>query len=156
MKLLDKIKKNLNLTSEAGQHEKKRMHDRNYDWCIICLCTFLIACQVSVRPNLGLRGEEPQEHPHSEGPIKIGGMWDSNIGLSYNIGQDGPHFTWETLKNGNPTGQVGKGNIKGEMLVASWKGGPQGPGEAKGRIAHVNEDGVATRIEWDNGVVFIR
>ena len=122
---------------------------------LLAFAFFLFSCQVSVKPDLGPRGEEP-EAPHPEGPIKIGGEWGSNIGLSYIIGQDGHHFTWEAIKNGNPTGQVGKGNMEGEVLFASWKGGPQGPGEAKGRIVHVNEDGVATRIEWDNGVVFHR
>jgi hypothetical protein len=123
---------------------------------LLAFTLFLISCQVSVRPDLGQKGEEPQEHPHPERPVKISGAWESNIGLVYHIGQDGPHFSWETVKNGNPTGQVGKGSIEGEMIFASWKGGPQGPGETKGRIVHVNEDGVATRIEWDNGVVFFR
>lgn len=123
---------------------------------LLAFAFFLISCQVSVRPDLGQKGEEPQEQPHPEGPIQIAGAWDSNIGMTYHIGQDGPHFTWETSKNGNPTGQVGNGNIEGEMIYASWKGGPQGPGESKGRIVHVNKDGVATRIEWENGVVFFR
>lgn len=123
---------------------------------LLAFTFFLISCQVSVKPDLGAKGEEPPGEPHPEGPIKIGGAWNSNIGLSYHIGQDGHHFTWEAIKNGNPTGQIGKGNIEGETVFASWKGGPQGPGEAKGTIVHVNEDGVATRIEWGNGVVFTR
>ncbi len=123
---------------------------------LVVFTLFILSCQVSVKPDLGQKGEEPQEHPHPEGPIHIGGEWNSSIGFIYHIHQDGPHFTWETVKGGKPTGQVGKGNIEGETVFASWKGGPQGPGEAKGTIVHVNPDGVATRIEWGNGVVFTR
>jgi hypothetical protein len=123
---------------------------------LIVFIMFLISCQVSVKPNMGAKAEEPPEAPHHEGPIKIAGVWDSNIGLTYHIGQDGPHFDWKTVKNGNPTGQTGKGSMEGEAIFASWKGGPQGPGETKGRIARVNEHGEATRIEWENGVVFFR
>lgn len=123
---------------------------------LVAFTFFLISCQVSVKPDLGAKGEEPPEAPHPEGPIQISGVWDSNLGLTYHIAQDGPHFTWETVKNGNPTGQIGKGSLEGETIIASWKGGPQGPGEAQGTIVHVNPDGVATRIEWKNGVVFFR
>ena len=80
---------------------------------LVVFTLFILSCQVSVKPNLGAKGEEPPEPPHNEGPIKIGGAWDSNIGLTYHIAQDGPHFTWKTEKNGNPTGQKGTGSIEG-------------------------------------------
>lgn len=81
----------------------------------------------------------------------ISGKWSSNIGIDYEITQSGSQFTWFASK----INQKGTGTLTESGISASWTD-PGGSGSAKGNITEVDSSGVATRIEWDNGVVFFR
>jgi hypothetical protein len=81
---------------------------------------------------------------------KIQGKWFSNIGVVYHIKQNGNNFTW-LAKGGK---EVGHGNISGSNLSATWQG-PGGSGQATGTVKQM-QGNQATRIEWNNGVVFKR
>lgn len=81
----------------------------------------------------------------------VSGLWESNIGSVYQISQNGSNFEW-IVKNKN---EVGNGTIKGVNLSAQWRG-RQGGGAAQGKITVVNSEGKATKIQWNNGVVFHR
>ena len=81
----------------------------------------------------------------------ISGKWSSNIGVDYEITQSGNQFTWFAAK----INQKGSGTLSQSGISASWTD-PGGSGSAKGNITEVDSSGAATRIEWDNGVVFFR
>lgn len=81
----------------------------------------------------------------------VSGQWKSSIGLTYNITQQQDRFQW-TVANSN---EKGEGTIKGNDLSASWKG-QQGAGSSAGKITAADSTGMATQIEWKNGVRFYR
>jgi hypothetical protein len=89
---------------------------------------------------------DPPTQP-SLGPLS--GRWGafSNTYL-YDVTQNGDSFSWTRLN----TTEVGQGRVVGDNVAASWTGG----GSATGRITSRNSAGVATRVEWSNGVVWTR
>lgn len=83
--------------------------------------------------------------------IDIGGTWNSTLGAVYQITQNGASFTWTTS---NKFSETAEGKITGSSLSAKWNGNYTiGSGTAS---VKVNDAGRAIRIEWSNGVVFMR
>jgi hypothetical protein len=82
---------------------------------------------------------------------QLSGTWESSIRIKYEIAQRGESFTWTA----GQLNQKASGTISGKEVSAQWRGEGR-PGAAKGRITQMDKDGRATRIEWDNGVVFFR
>jgi hypothetical protein len=80
----------------------------------------------------------------------ISGPWDSSIGFKYEVTQNGSSYTWLVKSNG----QKAEGSLTGNTVSATWSEGGRHH-SAVGRII-VDENGFATRIEWNNGVVFMR
>ena len=80
----------------------------------------------------------------------IAGTWSYGTEWVYVIAQNGPKFTWSLARNN----QKAEGTITGKNLSATWSG-PTGSGSATGTIIF-DANGKAIRIEWSNGVVFIR
>ncbi len=81
----------------------------------------------------------------------LAGNWKGFMGMTFAFSQNGSQFTWFV----EATGEQAKGTIAGDALTVVWTG-IQGGGSAKGKIAAKDATGRATRIEWDNGVVFSR
>jgi len=81
----------------------------------------------------------------------VRGQWQSNIGLTFNITQQGYNFQW-TVKGSN---EKGSGTVNRWSITASWQGGPRGSGSAKGQITDAYTPGLsegplwANAIEWD-------
>ena len=87
--------------------------------------------------------------PHVDIPhVDINGAWGSNIGVDYQITQTGNSFRWVC---GIP-GETGNGSIDGNKVRASWSG-PRSSGSASGVVVVV---GRPTKIEWSNGVIFLK
>ena len=82
--------------------------------------------------------------------VDINGAWGSNIGVDYQITQTGNSFRW-VVERGIP-GETGNGSIDGNKVRASWSG-PKGSGSASGVVVVV---GGPTKIEWSNGVIFLK
>ena len=80
----------------------------------------------------------------------IAGTWTYGTEWVYVISQNGPKFTWSLARNN----QKAEGTITGKSVSASWSG-PTSSGSATGTII-LDASGKAIRIEWSNGVVFIR
>jgi len=81
----------------------------------------------------------------------VSGQWQSSIGVTYNITQQGNNFQWTVV---NST-EKGNGTLKGYEVSASWQG-PKGRGSSPGKITEVDASGKATKIIWNNGVQFFR
>ena len=81
----------------------------------------------------------------------ISGVWRSNIGQVYIVEVRGNRFTWHVEE----LGQDATGTIDGSRLTAAWGEGRRQQ-SATGNIIDVDESGRALRIEWSNGVVFLR
>jgi len=98
------------------------------------------------------QGQSPKPQGVTPAPIpNVSGQWKSNIGVVYDMTQNGDNFEW-TVKTKNETG---KGFIKGSNISASWKS-PFGSGASNGKITTVDSAGKATKIQWYNGVRFYR
>ncbi len=82
---------------------------------------------------------------------QLSGTWESSIRIKYEIIHRGESFTWTASQ----LKQQASGRVSGKEVSAKWRGEGR-PGAAKGRITQMDKDGRATRIEWDNGVVFFR
>ena len=82
----------------------------------------------------------------------VAGQWQSNIGLVYEITQNGNQFNW-TVANIN---QRAQGTIDEKTVSATWFDKGNYSGSGKGIIKETDSTGKATRIEWDNGVIFRR
>jgi photosystem II stability/assembly factor-like uncharacterized protein len=93
----------------------------------------------------------PSDTATQEHSLNISGVWQSSIGLVYEIEQSGTNFTWYVAS----LGQAGEGTIEGERLQASWQTG-RGSESASGLIVEADDAGRALRIEWSNKVVFHR
>ncbi|MCU0237490.1 MAG: hypothetical protein MUC72_10445 [Acidobacteria bacterium] len=81
----------------------------------------------------------------------LAGDWKGFMNMTFSFSQNGNEFTWLVPA----TGEKAQGTIVGDALTVAWTNA-QGSGTAKGRIAAKDAAGRATRIEWDNGVVFSR
>jgi len=92
------------------------------------------------------------EFTQDEAVLSIEGIWDSSIGFQYKITQSRNNFTWNVMK---PIREEGRGTISGNNINASWSGN-NGSGSTNGRIIGVDSQNRASRIEWNNGVVFFR
>jgi hypothetical protein len=82
---------------------------------------------------------------------KISGSWNSNIGVTYEIVQNGDIFSWTAAS----IGQKGNGTIKGKQINANWWDS-KGQGSVTGTITEITPDGTAKAIHWNNGVFFKR
>ncbi|NJL08068.1 MAG: hypothetical protein HC900_07230 [Methylacidiphilales bacterium] len=80
----------------------------------------------------------------------IGGFWGSNINFDYQITQSGTSFSWVVVRGTQH--ETGTGTVNGDRVSASWSG-TNGSGTANGII---RGGANATRIEWSNGVVFMK
>jgi hypothetical protein len=97
-------------------------------------------------------GKAPKPQGVTPAPIpNVSGQWKSNIGVVYDMTQNGDNFEW-TVKAKN---EIGNGFIKGSNISASWKS-PFGSGASNGKITTVDSAGKATKIQWYNGVQFYR
>ncbi len=83
--------------------------------------------------------------------VDLSGAWKGHMNMTYQFTQNNSQFTWFV----EATGEKAQGTIAGDMLTVEWTN-PLGSGTAKGKIAAKDAAGRATRIEWDNGVVFSR
>jgi hypothetical protein len=81
----------------------------------------------------------------------IGGKWQSNIGLTYQITQDKHDLEWEVPE----VRERGSGRLDGNSISATWKG-ELGSGSATGVVVDTEPSGKTTLIQWNNGVVFFR
>ncbi len=81
----------------------------------------------------------------------LAGDWKGFLGLTFTFTQNGSQFSWSV----KTTGEKAQGTIDGDNLSVSWTN-PLGSGSAKGKITAKDPSGRATRIQWDNGVVFKR
>ena len=82
---------------------------------------------------------------------KLSGTWNSNIGLAYNINQDGNKISYQDPMMHKPV----NGTVEGKTVTVSWMEG-NAMKSIKGTITQVDNDGQAKRIEWQNSVVFHR
>lgn len=80
----------------------------------------------------------------------ISGTWKSSIGHVYEITQTGSSFTWYVAS----LNQRAEGTISGDSVKASWRGILRRD-SATGKII-LDAEGRAVRIEWSNGVRFMR
>jgi hypothetical protein len=108
-----------------------------------------------IGPKLGL-GPPPPPPVHisvqaAPTTIDISGRWQSNIGLIYDISQSDTKFKWVVIK----ATEQGAGDIDGKNIKAFWTDG-RSTFSGQGKIVAVDAQNKATRIEWDNGVVFFR
>jgi hypothetical protein len=82
--------------------------------------------------------------------LDISGYWRSTYNdLTYNVIQQGNRFGWTMPQ----LSQTAQGTIDGDRLSVSWDGG--NTGSTTGRIT-TDGNGRANRIEFANGVVFVR
>jgi hypothetical protein len=82
--------------------------------------------------------------------IDISGTWNSSLGAVYQISQNGTTFTWSVSK----FSEKGEGKVTGSSISAKWNGSYTN-GSANGSIK-VDASGKGVRIEWSNGIVFMR
>ena len=78
--------------------------------------------------------------------LDVSGYWYGRNGAwVYQFAQNGNNFTWSR----NPPEQA-SGSLSGSAMTANW-----GTGSGNARITESNGN-TATRIQWDNGEVFVR
>jgi hypothetical protein len=82
--------------------------------------------------------------------LDISGNWNSSIGATYKITQNGDRFNWGVRQ----FREQGSGRVTGARINANWEG-ERGTGRGNGRVI-VDANANAVRIEWDNGVIFFR
>lgn len=100
--------------------------------------------------SAGTPGAPPLGAAASSVPVDIAGTWKFHPDWVYVIAQRGETFTWSMAK----FKETAEGKLTGTSVSAKWKG-TNGPGSATGRLT-VDANGRATRIDWSNGVVFVR
>lgn len=82
--------------------------------------------------------------------VAIGGRWNTNVGVVYDIVQVGNEFLWGAV-GGRPEGE---GHVDGLDVHVRWMAEGRVDG-ATGRII-LDREGRANRIEMSNGIVFTR
>ncbi|MBV9835650.1 MAG: hypothetical protein JO055_14635 [Alphaproteobacteria bacterium] len=82
-------------------------------------------------------------------PYDLAGDWGA-MGFIYSFTQKGNTFEWKN----KDLDEVGKGTITGLKVKASWKG-KWGAAEGTADIV-VNGNGRAVRLDWNNGIKFVR
>jgi hypothetical protein len=93
----------------------------------------------------------PQPFPQQTAIPDISGKWKNDLGIVYEIKQDGEQFVWKTLKGL----ESGVGKIAGTTVSATWTGA-LGSGSVKGQLLIDGSTGKVASIKWDNGVTFSR
>ena len=93
----------------------------------------------------------PQAPPQQKGIPDISGKWKNDLGIVYEIKQDGEQFVWKALKGL----ESGVGKITGTTVSATWTGA-LGSGSVKGQLLFDGSTGQVASIKWDNGVTFSR
>ena len=83
--------------------------------------------------------------------IDLSGVWNSNIGLVYNINQNGNKISYQDPLMHKPV----NGTVDGKTVTVSWMEG-NAVKSIKGSITSISNDGVAKRIEWQNNVIYHR
>jgi hypothetical protein len=103
--------------------------------------------------NQAAKPEVMQVHKAAVIPVagNLAGDWKGFQNMTFTFTQNDSQFAWFV----KATGEKAQGSINGDTLLVAWTNA-QGSGTAKGRIAAKDAAGRATRIEWDNGVVFNR
>jgi hypothetical protein len=103
--------------------------------------------------NQGAKPVVMQVHKLAAIPVagNLAGDWKGFQGMTFTFTQNGSQFAWSV----KATGEKAQGSIDGDTLLVSWTNA-QGSGTAKGMITAKDASGRATRIDWDNGVVFSR
>lgn len=81
----------------------------------------------------------------------IHGTWKSNKDVFYSIIQTGSVFTWSIAE----LHEKAEGTINGIKVSVKWTG-DRGAGSTTGVVTLIDETGKATRIEWNNGLIFTR
>jgi len=81
----------------------------------------------------------------------ISGKWNSNIGIIYQITQQGNSFSWFDTK----TNIKAAGTIRGDQLTAEWIE-RRIKHSVTGRITDYDSTGRPIRIAWSNKVIFHR
>ncbi len=104
----------------------------------------------AVQAGQAAQGPKPEQMTALKTP-DVSGIWKSSIGLVYEIRQRGDQFGWSVANSD----EKGRGSCQGKAVSATWTN-RAGAGSAKGNITGADASGKATRIEWDNGVVFFR
>ena len=84
--------------------------------------------------------------------VNLAGKWRSSSWDRYTIQQSGNTFTWQ-LKGS--LRETGRGTLSGRTVDVRWEG-QRGRGNASGRVAAVDRQNRATRIDWSHGVSFFR
>ncbi len=103
-----------------------------------------LSCLVGICVALAAPLASAQQHPN------LAGSWDSNVGRTYTISQQGTQFVW--VEGSGATGTV---TITPQGLSAAWSDA-MGPQTASGTIVENDTAGRPTKIAWNNGVVFMR
>lgn len=93
----------------------------------------------------------PSNPPEVAAVVSIAGTWGSNIGQVYVIVQAGNAFSW--TRHNDTAAEQARGELDGSTVKATWRN-TSAEGSATGTVTDVN--GVATRIDWSNGVVFTK
>jgi len=83
--------------------------------------------------------------------VDLSGTWNSNIGLVYQISQNGNKLSYQDPMMHKPV----NGTVDGKTVTVSWTEG-NAVKNLKGTITSTGNDGKAKRIEWENSVVFNR
>jgi hypothetical protein len=83
--------------------------------------------------------------------VGLSGTWSSNIGLVYKINQNGNKISYQDPMMHK---QV-NGTVDGKTVTVSWMEG-NAMKSIKGTITSVGNNGIAKRIDWQNGVIFNR
>ncbi len=103
-----------------------------------------------IRPVM-MQMHQANPPPASSLPPSITGTWNSNIGLVYQIQQQGSSFTWTVAA----PYQTGSGTIQGQKLTTTWREGQQQL-HAEGTVTAVDSQNRATSIVWNNGIQLYR
>ncbi|MCL4694075.1 MAG: hypothetical protein KJ060_16370 [Candidatus Hydrogenedentes bacterium] len=112
-------------------------------------CVIPVTTGDNANGNAGNPGPPPPPPPPGAVPM-IAGAWSTNNSLTIDILQNGNTYTWTCRERPIP----GHGTITGTNLDAYWTDMGQHL-SAVGNI-QVNAIGVATQINWNNGIVFTR
>ncbi len=110
-----------------------------------------VAPKIPAQGHTGMTQETVPAGTGKKTQVRLDGRWSSSIRVEYDISQTGERFAWTAPQ----LSEQGAGTLSGEEVSARWRGSG-GAGSAKGRVTEVDATGQATRIEWDNGVVFFR
>lgn len=96
---------------------------------------------------------EPERRDVDPAALGLQGAWVGSNGRMYELAQVAKRFIWST-PDGRETGSA-LVSADGDVSVEQWTGTAE-PAPRGGRIADIDAQGRANRVEWDNGVAFVR